>query len=264
MRCLALRLDALRPTGPLALELDGQKLTDIPLPSDGEEQRLYLRHEANGWQIGKAVPAGEKRPERGGPFKQAFRNRMLFVYGAKGTPEENRWALAKARYDAETFWYRGNGSIDVVSDADFLAAQGANKRGKAAMNALADPDRSVILYGNRDTNAAWNALLPDSPVQAERMRVRMGPQTFEGDSVACLFVRPRPGSDTASVAVIGGSGLAGMRLNDRQNYFLSGAEYPDCLISTPDTLANGSEGVLAAGFFGHDWRVETGDFVYKR
>ena len=40
-------------------------------------------------------------PDRYGPFKEAFRNRMVFVYGTKGTRAENDWAFAKARYDAE-------------------------------------------------------------------------------------------------------------------------------------------------------------------
>ena len=41
---------------------------------------------------------------------------------------------AKARYDAEGFWYRGNGSIEVVPAVEFDAAR--------------EHDRGVILYGN--------------------------------------------------------------------------------------------------------------------
>ena len=72
--------------------------------------------------VGRAV-AGlrpRKGPHRQGPFKEAFRNRFILVVGTKGTPEENAWGLARARFDAETFWYRGNGSVDVVTDTAFL------------------------------------------------------------------------------------------------------------------------------------------------
>ena len=112
----------------------------------------------------------------------------------------------------------------------------------------------MILYGNRDTNAAWEILLADSPVQARRGTIQMGAKTFTGDDLACLFVRPRLHSAVASVGVVGGTGLSGLRLTDRQAYFLSGAAYPDCLVFSPDELTQGSEGILAAGFFGNDWK----------
>src|SRR5207249_997563 len=126
-----------------------------------------------------------KAPQRYGPFKEAFRNRVLFVYGTCGTPHENAWAFAKARYDAETFWYRGNGSIDLIRDAAF--------------DASADGDRNVILYGSADTNTAWSALLTESPVQVRRNQIRIGERELAGDDLACLFIRPRPGSDRALV-----------------------------------------------------------------
>jgi hypothetical protein len=58
--------------------------------------------------------AAMKSPQRYGGFKNVFTNRPVLVYGTKGTPEENAWALAKARYDSETFWYRGNATFEVI------------------------------------------------------------------------------------------------------------------------------------------------------
>ena len=78
--------------------------------------------------------SAQKGPQRYGPFKEVFRNHVVLVYGTHGTAEENAWALARARYDAETFWYRGNGSIDVLSDRTFNPAH--------------ELDRNVVLYGN--------------------------------------------------------------------------------------------------------------------
>ena len=82
----------------------------------------------------------DERARRYGPFKEAFQHCMQFVYGTQGTEEENAWAFAKARYDAEQFWYRGNGSIDVIPDIEFDPDR--------------DKDRAVIVYGNADTNTA--------------------------------------------------------------------------------------------------------------
>jgi dienelactone hydrolase len=189
-----------------------------------------------------------KGPARNGPFKDAFRHRMIFVYGTKGTAEENAWALAKARFDAETFWYRGNGSVDVMPDTAFDAQK--------------EPDRGVVLYGNADSNGAWPALLSNSPVQVRRNQVKIGERALSGNDLACLFLRPRPGSATACVAVVSGTDLAGMKLTDRLNYFLSGVEYPDCTVIGPEMLREGVKGVRAAGFFGNDWSVDQGDFAW--
>jgi hypothetical protein len=231
---------------PVAVELDGQKLDRIGWP---QKERLWLAREQDKWSVIDEPSPSLKGPHRYGPFKDAFRNRMLFVYGTQGTKEENAWALARARYDAETFWYRGNGSVDVVPDTEAAA--------------LADRDRNVIVYGNAETNAAWKPLLGDSPVQVRRGQVTIGARDEKGDDLACLFVRPRPGSDRASVAAVAGSGLPGMRLTDRLPYFVSGVEYPDCLLLGPESLSKGSEGVRVAGFFGNDWGVATGEFAWR-
>jgi len=174
---------------------------------------------------------------------------MMFVYGTKGTPEENAWAFNKARFDAESFWYRGNGSVEILPDAAF--------------NPGAAPDRGVILYGNADSNGAWPALLADSPVQVRRGEIKLGSRSSTGEDQACLFLRPRPGSAVACVGVVSGSGMIGMRLTDRLPYFLSGVEYPDVTVIGPEMLKQGSKGVRAAGFFGLDWSVEKGEFAWR-
>src|SRR5262249_58710797 len=104
-------------------------------------------------------------------------------------------------------------------------------------------------YGNAQTNAAWGVLLRDSPVQVRRDGVTVGDRTLLGDDLACLFLRPRPGSDTASVGVVAGTGLPGMRLTDRVTYFVSGVGMPDCPVLGTEALARGTASVRAAGFF---------------
>jgi dienelactone hydrolase len=235
---------------PVTLELDGQQLENLPWPSPTRpSSRLWLERRGERWVPTTAPSPRLKGPARCGPFKEAFDRRFLLVYGTRGTAAENAWAFAKARYDAETFWYRGNGSVDVLSDTVFTAAR--------------EPDRSVVLYGNAATNAAWGPLLGASPVQVEPGRARIGERAIAGDALAGLLVRPRPGSDVALVAAVAGTGLAGMRLSDRLPYFLSGVGYPDVTVIGPEMLTAGSAGVRAAGFFGHDWSVAAGDFAWK-
>src|SRR5262249_51464449 len=158
----------------------------------GVERRIRLVRSGRTWSAAPSpAPPSHKGPHRMGPFKEAFRNRFLLVFGTNGSPEENAWGLARARLDAESFWYRGNGSVDVVTDAAFLDPGRAEEF----------RDRNVILYGHAESNAAWPALLGESPVQVRRGQVRIGRRTTSGDDLACLFYRPRPGSDRAAVGV---------------------------------------------------------------
>lgn len=243
---LALSLRHIKAGKPLKVQLDGQMLDALEWPA---ASKLWLEKRDEKWQLAGEVSPAQKNPKRYGPFKDALRHRMLVVYGTAGTPEENRWAFAKARFDAESFWYRGNGSLEVIPDTAF--------------NPRAEPDRGVILYGNADSNRAWRGLLDDSPIQVRRGEIRVGEQHIAGEDLACVFLRPRPGSDVACVAVVSGSGLSGMRLTDRLPYFLAGLAYPDCTVFGAEMLTEGSAGIRVAGFFGLDWSVERGEFAWR-
>ncbi len=236
------------PGDTVRVEIDGAALDAETYPVGAPD--LWVVKENGAWVTTPPLPTTFKHPERMGPFKEAFGNRVVFVYGTAGTAEENAWSLAKARYDAEQFWYRGNGSIDVIPDRGW--------------DAETYRDRNVILYGNSDTNAAWaEVLYTEADVRLSRGRLVVGDRALEGDGLACLCVLPRPDSHTASVGVVGGTGLAGMRLTDRLPYFVSGTGYPDVTVLDGQELERGMDGVLGAGFFGPDWTVATGDFGWR-
>jgi dienelactone hydrolase len=243
-------------TEPFVVELDGQAMPAVSVakaPSGGN-RTIWLVRAGGTWSVSQSPPSpSRKGPARQGPFKEAFHNRFIFVYGTKGTSEENAWSLARARFDAETFWYRGNGSVDIVPDSRFLEP-GRQQEFR---------DRNVIVYGHAESNAAWPVLLGESPVQVRRGQVKVGPRTVSGEDLACLFIRPRPGSKEASVGVIAGSGLTGLRLTERLPYFTSGVAYPDCLVLRAKTVLESSGAPTAAGYFGANWDVESGEFAWR-
>jgi poly(3-hydroxybutyrate) depolymerase len=246
VRRLSFSLAKLPPGSVPVVELDGQSLTNLTLV--GGADRIFVSREEGQWKAATASPLSAKGPHRAGPFKEGFMHRMLFVYATRGTPAENAWAFAKARFDSESFWYRGNASIELVADTAFDATR--------------DRDRGVVLYGNADNNAAWAALLGDSPVQVRRDSVRVGGREIQGDDLTCLFLRPRPGSDVACVAAVSGTGLTGLRLTDRVPYFMAGVAFPDVTVFGSDALEKGWLGARAAGYFGQDWTVESGEFAW--
>ncbi|MCA9291796.1 MAG: prolyl oligopeptidase family serine peptidase, partial [Phycisphaerales bacterium] len=229
------------------IELDGAPVPDAP-ERDASSQ-VWLERRDGAWRRTDEPSRAHKGPHRNGGFKDAFRHRVMLVYGTQGTDEENAWAIAKARYDAETFWMRGNGSFDIVRDIDFDAETTVN--------------RNVILYGNADTNAAWNDVLDLSGFTLRRGILRLGAHEMTDDDLACLVIRPRRGSDVASVGIVGGTGIVGLRLTDRLPYFVSGVGYPDVTILSPDVLEHGMKGIVAAGYFAEDWSVERGDWAMR-
>ena len=245
---LSLELDVLPGPAPFNVQLDGQPIKDIAYPS--ERRQIWLTQRSGRWRVTGVPSKAMKGPHRYGPFKEAFNHRMVFVYGTAGSLDENAWARSKARFDAEQWWYQGNGSIDIIADVDFRPSAYA--------------DRGVVLYGNSETNAAWPRLLRNSPVQVGPDAVTIGGHRLEGDDLACLFLRPRTDSDVACVAVVGGTGLKGMQLTNRLQYIFAGCNYPDCVVIGPEMLTDGTKGVRAAGVFGSDWTVESGSFAWSQ
>ena len=124
-----------------------------------------------------------------------------------------------------------------------------------AFDPSADPDRGIMLYGNRDTNAAWEPLLDVSPIQVGRDGVTLGERKLSGD-LAVAFVRPRPGSDTANVATIAGTAGEGERSTATMPLFFSGVGWPDWMVIEPDSLKKGDEGIVALGFFDNSFALD--------
>jgi dienelactone hydrolase len=230
----------------ITIELDGSKIEAAGVPETG---RIYLERNDKGWHAGGPSGPAMKGPHRAGGFKDAFRHGFLFVYGTKGDAAEDARALGKAKFDAEMFWVRGNAGIEIVPDSFFDPAK--------------DKDRSVILYGNADTNSAWAKLLAGCPVELRNGRARVGEKRSEGSDLAAYFARPRPGSDVASVGVVAWTGRAGWIAASPGQYFVSGAGFPDLILFSAETLRSGTDGIRAIGWFGNDWSLDRGDIVWN-
>ncbi|MDA1007594.1 MAG: prolyl oligopeptidase family serine peptidase [Planctomycetota bacterium] len=194
-----------------------------------------------------------KNPSRMGPFKAAFDRGCILVAGTHGDDDANAWSLAKARFDSDQFWYRGNGSLRVMTDTDYLASR---KSGSAQ-------GHNVILYGTTESNAAWNELLPRSVILATKGRIEIEESggdedkstTIANDRALLLAVMPGPDHPEQSIGVVAPTGAAARRLADRTPYFVAGVHYPDWCVIDANTLTTGSEGFLAAGYFANDWSV---------
>lgn len=230
---------------PVTVVLDSQIIANVNLPPD---KKLFLAKENGKWALSGKVVEENKYPGRCGNFREALNYDVVFVYGTKGNDDENAWAYHKAKSDAEKIWYQGNGSIEVIKDTDFDLSN--------------YKDRSVILFGNSKTNSAWNLLLQDSPLQVSPGRVKLGDKEFKGNDLACLGIRPRKDSKFASVGFISGTGIKGMKLANLAQYSHPYMSFPDAVVYNSEVLNSDEEGVKCAGYYGNDWSVNKGEFIY--
>ena len=231
---LRLQLNELLPQNEATVEIDGTKL------SAETKSPVFLRRVAKSqWEVAKQPSPWVKSSRRSGPFKLAFDKHMVWVYGTSGTEAENAAILAKVRYDAEVWWYRGNGNVEIVPDSEFDPVMFAG--------------RNIILYGNADTNSAFDCL-EDCPVEVGRDGVRVGKKTFHGD-VGVYFVYPRSGSDENLVGVVGFTSAKATRVSFHARYFVSGVACPDFVVFDTGVLSGGMSGVLDAGYFSNEWKL---------
>ncbi|MBD2752691.1 carboxylesterase family protein [Spirosoma validum] len=235
---LSFDLSDFQPGETITITLDSLKAISYAVKGSADKLHLVRKDQ---WEMGTKPTAEQKGPHRNGTFKEPFNNRMVFVYSTSGTADENNWAFNKARYDAETWYYRGNGAVDIIPDKEFNAGQYA--------------DRGVILYGNATTNRAWNKLLANCPIQASRGTLTVGSERYTGDSIGAYFAWPRPDSPTASVAVVTGTGLPGLKATDANQYFAGGSGFPDFMIFDLTMLRDGIKGIRKAGFFDNNWSL---------
>ena len=242
---LAVAVDFLEKGTEVEVALDGEAIGQFSV----DNGKLVFVRDQLGWHPAPELPKVLKQPQRYGGFRLVFANQPTLVYGTHGSEEENAWALAKARFDAETWLVRTNGSVDVVADDKFDPNR--------------EPNRNVLLYGNADTNSVWPRLLSTSPVQVRKGSVTIDRRPEVADDLACLFIRPRRRSATAVVGVVSGTGLTGMQATDRLPYFVNGVNFPDLLLLSTDSLTEGDDDVRAAGYFGLGWTVEPGEIVWR-
>ena len=226
-----------------SIELNGK---EIGLPS---KENTFFKENGGEWKIVAKPSMQEKGPHRNGGFKDAFRNDVVFVYATKGSKAENDWYYNKARFDADTFWYKANGNIELVADTNF---------------SLKDyPNQNVVVYGNKSNNSAWDKLLKNGPVQVSNNKINFGDRSLSGSNWGLYFIVPRSDSDLASVGVVTATGVEGMKAAYANHYLVNGTTFPDLMLFDDTVLEQGTSAVKCAGFFGNDWTIENGDFEWK-
>ena len=241
---LAVDLDAMAHEGG-NIQLDGQEMNTLV-----KSGTIYYSLVNDQWVESESPSKKEKGPHRNGGFKDAFRHRFILVYASNGSEEENQWYYNRARNDAEKFWYRANGNVEIIRDVNFIPEN--------------YPDRNIILYGNGENNSAWNKLLNHCPIEVSNNKLKVGEKILSGDQWGAYFIYPRMDSDIASIGVITATGIKGMKGAYANDYLVNGTTFPDLTLFDHSMMSEGVKGVQCSGFFGNDWSLEKGAFVWRK
>ena len=248
VKVFKLKLDQFGANAHIRITLDS--LEAIEYITQGINDSIFLAKKNSLWTMVNKPDLSEKGPHRYGTFKEPFNHRMVFVYGTKGNAAENKWSFDKARFDAETWYYRGNGAVDIIADKEYSQEKYAG--------------RNIIIYGNSNTNSIYSQLLINCPLKIERNKITAGSEVWEGDDLGAYFVWPIKSSAFNSVGVIGGTGLKGMQAVSANQYFAGASGFPDFMIYKLDMIQSGANAIKMAGFFDNNWRLSADNVVINK
>ncbi|MES2425363.1 MAG: alpha/beta hydrolase-fold protein [Bacteroidota bacterium] len=237
---LKLKLAGFSKGNTINITLDD--LTPVKYTTISDNDSIYLKKADKEWKLVAQPGMQEKGPHRNGTFKDGFGKNMLYVYATGGTEQEKEWSIAKARYDAESWYYRGNGAFDIISDKEYSKAK--------------YPGRNVVLIGNASTNSAWKALLYDCPVNISNGIVKVGTKLYTGTDLGAYFVWPMAGTSVNTISVIAGTGIEGMNAANANQYFTGGSGFADIMVFRSGMLKQGAGQVVHASFYDNQWKVQ--------
>jgi hypothetical protein len=169
------------------------------------DQRLLRRAPASERKLSRARQTPRARSVIAGSPLARLSNDPVFVPGSGE-------AIARARFDQELCWYRTWITPEAITDK-YYATVTPNRNGncEASRLAWATRDSCFVLYGNADTNMAWDRLVPgELPIRVRQGSLRVNDIEFSGDDICGWFVMTT--KDQRRVVAIADTGPRGARL----------------------------------------------------
>ncbi len=199
-----LRVESLSWGQTQTLIIDGQKMSQTS--GDFEFEKSQWSPTSSSYEI------------RSVGIKQCINKQ--FVFQDSGSKDIQAWAYNKARYDAETWWYRGNGTMLLVPLSKYRSGP-------------------AVFYGQYGIGPT-----SDQVKIRNKTTLQIGDMNLSGDLGLLLVL----GASKQPNGFIGGLTLKGCRAIERAPIFLSGVHYADIFVCDPSMAIHGSKGVFATGF----------------
>jgi len=232
------------PPGRIKILINGKEI-----PYDFKEgTQLTFSKKGRSFRMGKLRHRGLKKcPEFYGPIKQAYFSPFALIYGTKGDMSADELTLHQARQEAFRWWRRGNGFAEILPDTEVTSE-------------IID-NYNLILFGGPEENLFTARIQKDLPIRVEKGKVIFGGEEISGNGLAAEFVYPNPLNPGKFLLVRQGTDFESLKLSTFFGAIYSGAGLPDFMIFDKEVKKKGWAGVLCAGFFDSDWKIDD-DLLY--
>ena len=214
------------------------------------------------------LPANEyqerqRGPQNYGPARQVFMRPFAIVVGSGGSAVDRALWLELGRYISLAHWAAVGSYAPVVLDTELGEHEDRN------LVLLGGPRYNGVLRHALETSAsAWPPVTFQSDDAGATVGYRLAASCeHTGPSLGLGFVVPLPspgvesGAEPRLALVLDGTDATGLRnlvsFSYSSNQPLTRAAFtnmfPDFVLVGPEFESKGYGGVLAAGFWGHDW-----------
>ena len=228
------------------IRINGQ---NIQLKNLNREQISFYK-DGNKFKIGKPKQSAlRKTPELYGPIKRAYFSPFLLVYGTKGDSLSTERNLHQARLQSYTWWMRANGYVEVVPDTEVTDDMARRY--------------NLILFGNHETNAYVKAINRQLPVHLEDKRIIVGREKINIDSLCMMEIYPNPRHPKKFVLLYSATNQDMEKYTGLFSTLYSSAGLPDFIVWDKSALNYGWAGVICAGFFDQNWRLDK-NLMYQK
>jgi predicted esterase len=238
------------------LKVNGQELRCklsgndfITLQKKGRQFQLKKSEKHKLLQRPSRIKNVSKSPALFGPIKKAYFSPFILIYGTQGGSDSTEINLHHARIEAQNWWLRGNGYVEIIPDIE--------------VNSEIVRRYNLIIFGGPETNAVSAKIMKDLPISIENGRLIIDGQEIEKDDVAFQMVYPNPLNPEKYVVVKGGTSPKAEELAGLFNVIYSGSGLPDFIIYDETVREKGWAAVIAAGFFDVNWKFDN-SLAYKK
>jgi dienelactone hydrolase len=203
------------------------------------------------FKIGKPKEKGlYKSPDLYGPIKRAYFSPFLLVYGTRGDSLSTARNLHQARLQSYTWWMRANGYVEVVPDTEVTEEMARRY--------------NLILFGNHETNAYVKAIDHRLPIHLEDKRIIIDREKINIDSLCMMEIYPNPRHPDKFVLLYSATNQDMEKYTGLFSTLYSSAGLPDFLVWDKSALNYGWAGVICAGFFDQNWRINKNLMYLKK
>ena len=215
----------------------------------GPEVRAFVKGDAGKWKVEQLDVTKRKREGQSGPIEEPLKRSFVVVLpeGESGSAAVTKWVAQESQHFIKRWRGLMRGDVRVKKAAEVTAEDMVK--------------HTLVLWGDAKSNALVARVLVAGstkklPLRWDEKVLRLGKVEVDGATHVPVMVRPNPLEPRGTVIL--NSGLTFREAHDKTNS-LQNPKLPDWAVLDVTVPADAERAgrVVAAGFFGEAWGVES-------